>query len=90
MKKTIVSFIVVFFLLLLVGCGRQQSVVEKSGENVVQNRQSDENIGGPPSVNDGSLYMQALEQRSLEICGRISEERLKARCEEKVSEINAS
>lgn len=44
-------------------------------------------IPEPPSFQDGDYYLQALSSRSLEICAKIRNEKLKAKCDLDVGKI---
>lgn len=43
------------------------------------------NVPEPPSFQDGDYYLQALAARSLDICQKIKNAKLKQRCEEKIN-----
>lgn len=44
-------------------------------------------IPEPPSFQDGDYYLQAIAARSVEACGKIKNERLKAKCSTDVEAI---
>lgn len=44
-------------------------------------------IPEPPSFQDGDYYLQALSSRSLEICAKIRNEKLKVKCDSDVGKI---
>lgn len=44
-------------------------------------------IPEPPSFQDGDYYLQALSSRSLEICAKIRNEKLKVKCDADVGKI---
>lgn len=44
-------------------------------------------IPEPPSFQDGDYYLQALSSRSLEICAKIRNEKLKVKCDFDVGKI---
>lgn len=47
-------------------------------------------IPEPPSFQDGDYYLQALSSRSLEICAKIRNEKLKAKCDLDVGKLSGN
>lgn len=46
----------------------------------------DRDMDAPPSFNDGDLYLKAIGAKDLNLCAKIGNAELKARCETKVKE----
>lgn len=79
---------------LLTGCFgffKKDAGVKRAAENVKvlpvpapQTKPRDENLG-PPTFQDGEIYLKALQTKDAGLCAKIQNEALKKRCELKVS-----
>lgn len=68
---------------VLSGCGvssQQQPMVQLNNARAVVT----EGENGPPSIEDGDLYIEALSKKDRELCDKIFNLSLRSRCNDKI------